>query len=411
MVNRLNFSVCWHIVMAILPLALAACGGGSSSPVEQPATAQTASTLSSKAELGKMIFNDSNLSEPRGLACVACHQANTGFAGNNGSGIGVAQGSKPGAIGLRNTMTNSYAGFVPEFEFHTANGLTEAVGGHFWDGRIDTLALQALGPFLNPLEMNNPDRKAVVDKIAASSYADSFKQEFGATIFSDTDTAFTKIGLAIDAFERAELQPFDSKYDAMVLGKASFTLQEARGMELFMNPNKANCASCHLMNPNSGNPQDSLFSEFSFYATGVPRNTKIPKNAGPAFYDLGLCGPDRSAPVLPATVAPGYTIDNFCGQFRMPTLRNVAQRQAFMHNGFFTDLSEVVRFYSTRISDPTKWYGANVTTNDLPSKYVNNIELVKAPFNRTASQGPMLTEAEVTDVVAFLRTLTDGYKP
>jgi cytochrome c peroxidase len=411
MAMKLRFSAYLQMLAAIVPLALAACGGGGSSQVAEPVAPATPVTLSSKAELGKMIFNDGNLSEPRGFACVACHQAHTGFAGNNGSTLGVAQGSKPGALGLRNTMTNSYVGFVPEFEFHTANGLTEAVGGHFWDGRADTLALQALGPFLNPMEMNNPDRKAVVDKIAASSYAESFKRMFGATIFSDTDAAFTNIGLAIDAFERAELQPFNSKYDALVLGKASFTAQESRGMALFMNPNKANCASCHLMNPGSGNPQDSLFSEFSYYATGVPRNTKIPKNADPAFYDLGLCGPDRSAPVLPATAAPGYTIDNFCGQFRMPTLRNVAERKAFMHNGFFTDLSEVVRFYSTRISDPTKWYGADVTTNDLPGKYINNIELVKAPFNRKASDGPLLTEAEITDVVAFLRTLSDGYKP
>jgi cytochrome c peroxidase len=408
MTTKLNFSARVRVIAAFLPLALVACsGGGSGSQQAQPLAA---STLSSKAELGKMIFNDANLSEPRGLACVACHQANAGFSGNNGSTIGVAQGSKPGALGLRNTMTNSYVGFVPAFEFATANGLTEAVGGHFWDGRADTLALQALGPFLNPLEMNNPDRKSVIDKIAASSYAESFKQVFGATVFSDVDAAYTNIGLAIDAFERSELQPFSSKYDALVRGKASFTPQESRGMELFINPNKANCASCHLMNPSSGKPEDSLFSEFSYYATGVPRNTKIPKNADPAFYDLGLCGPDRSAPVLPDTAAPGYTIDNFCGQFRMPTLRNVAERQAFMHNGFFTDLSEVVRFYSTRISDPTKWYGADVTTNDLPSKYVINIELVKAPFNRKASDGPMLTEAEVTDVVAFLRTLSDGYK-
>jgi cytochrome c peroxidase len=165
------------------------------------------------------------------------------------------------------------------------------------------------------------------------------------------------------------------------------------------------------MNPTSGNPQDSLFSEFSYYATGIPRNTAITKNADPAFYDLGLCGPDRSAPDLPATVATGVNIEQFCGQFRMPTLRNVAERPAFMHNGFFKDLREVVRFYATRNSDPQRWYGPTALPNDLPTRYQGNIEKVKAPFNRSPADGPALTEAEVNDIVAFLRTLSDGFVP
>jgi cytochrome c peroxidase len=65
-------------------------------------------------------------------------------------------------------MTNSYQGVVPVFGIQTEDGQTEAIGGHFWEGRVDTMAQQALGPFLNPLEMNNPSRRAVVDKIAAS---------------------------------------------------------------------------------------------------------------------------------------------------------------------------------------------------------------------------------------------------
>ena len=131
-----------------------------------------------------------------------------GFAGNNGSTLGVALGSKPDSIGLRNAMTNSYMGFVPAFEFLTANGVTEASGGHFWDGRADTLALQALGPLLNPVEMNNPDKSSVVSKIAASPYAAQFRQLFGSDIFNDTNLAFTKIGVAIAAFEQADLRLF-----------------------------------------------------------------------------------------------------------------------------------------------------------------------------------------------------------
>ena len=393
----------------ILTLCLGACGGGTASAPPDPAAVALAAA-SDHVALGQQIFTDGNLSEPRGTPCAACHQADRGFAGNHGGRDGVAVGTMPGSIGSRNAMTNSYLGLIPApLSFVTTNGETEAVGGLFWDGRADSAELQALGPLLNPLEMNNPDRKSVVNKIAASRYAAQFKQAFGANIFADTDAAFTSIGVAIAAFERARLQPFSSKYDAMVRGQAVFSPAEKNGMALFMDPAKANCAGCHLMNPTSGRPEDSAFSEFTYYATGIPRNPAIPKNADPAFFDLGLCGPGRTPPSLPASVAAGVTIDNFCGKFRMPTLRNVAERPAFMHNGFFKNLPDVVRFYSTRNSNPQGWYGQAVS-NDLPTQYLGNIEVTKAPFNRPASAGPALTEPEIADIVAFLRTLSDGYQ-
>ncbi len=404
-------NICLCALAALAALLLSACGGGGTADTTASAV-MAAAVPSDRVALGQMIFNDPNLSEPRGTACVACHQPNMGFAGNHGSTTGVALGSLPGAFGLRNAMTNSYGGFVPAFAFQTSAGETEAVGGHFWDGRADTLAQQALAPFLNPLEMNNSSRRAVVEKVAASGYAALFRQEFGSTVFADPDTAFTQIGTAIEAFERSgNLQAFSSKYDAMLRGRATLTPQEAQGMALFMDPARANCAGCHLMNPASSKPEDSLFSEFTFYATGIPRNRAIIANADPAFYDLGLCGPQRSAPTLPVNLPAGARIDDFCGKFRMPTLRNVAERPAFMHNGFFKDLREVVRFYATRNSDPQRWYGPGGVANDLPARYLANIEINKAPFNRTAAQGPALTEAEIADIVAFLRTLSDGYAP
>jgi cytochrome c peroxidase len=420
-------------VLAGLVTLLSGCGGSSTSAEVAPAIATVTAAdavppdgvataaairpapnptaaLSNRARLGQMIFNDPNLSEPRGTACVACHQANQGFAGNNGGRFGVAQGSTRGALGLRNAMTNSYAGSIPPLRFVTTDGETEALGGHFWDGRADTLALQALGPFLNPLEMNNPSRQAVMTKIATSAYAPLFRAEFGANAFANTDAAFTQVGVAIEAFELAALQPFSSKYDAFVRGTTALSAPEMRGMALFQDPARANCAGCHLMNPGSKKPEDSLFSEFTYYATGIPRNTAIPRNANPGFYDLGLCGPERTAPTLPASVPAGTTIDHFCGMFRMPTLRNVAERPAFMHNGFFNNLAEVVRFYSTRNSNPQRWYGPTGLPNDLPTQYQRNLETTKAPFNRAAVQGPVLSEAEITDMVAFLRTLSDGFR-
>jgi cytochrome c peroxidase len=367
--------------------------------------------LDTTASLGEQIFTDRALSEPRGTACANCHQGNMGFAGNNGSAIGVALGAVPGALGLRNAMTNRYLANVPGFSFVTKDGATEATGGHFWDGRANTLEEQALGPLLNPLEMNNASKKAVVDKIAASTYAPLFKQVFGANVFDDVDKAFANIGTAIAAFERSGvMQPYTSKYDAVVRGNAKFSDQEARGMALFQDPVRANCAGCHLMNPSSGNPADSPFTEHTYYATGVPRNMAIPKNADPAFFDLGLCGPDRAPPALPGDVAGGVTIHNFCGQFKMPTLRNVAERPALMHNGQFRSMAETVRFYSTRISNPTRWYGPTGIANDLPAAYVGNIEKIKPPFNRSPEDGPVLNDQEVSDIVAFLRTLSDGYQ-
>ena len=403
------------LALPLLALALPPCRNGQPTcrrgmnvTDNKPVTAPVG-TPGDLASLGEAIFHDKNLSEPQGTACVSCHGASTGLASNNGSTIGVAVGSKPASIGLRNTMANGYTSFIPPLKFVTEHGETEASGGHFWDGRADTMQQQALGPLLNPIEMNNPDRQAVVGKIAASTYAPLFRQTFGASIFANTDQAFEKIGVAIEAFERARLQPFSSKYDAMVRGKATLSSTEQRGMDLFMDPKGANCAGCHLMNPKSGKPEDSLFSEFSYYASGIPRNKEIPRNTDPRFFDLGLCGPERSAPALPADVPAGVRAEDFCGKFRMPTLRNVAQREAFMHNGYFKDLREVVRFYSTRNSNPQHWYGLSGKPNDLPAQYAGNIEKTKAPFNRAGHQGPLLNEEEVSAVVSFLQTLSDGY--
>nr|WP_314857734.1 cytochrome c peroxidase [uncultured Undibacterium sp.] len=373
-------------------------------------SANPTAALTRLENLGQRIFTDRNLSVPAGTSCASCHTANTGFANNNGSRIGVSQGSVPGALGLRNAMSNAYNSFNPIFSFKTSADGVEAIGGHFWDGRADTLALQALGPFLASAEMNNPDSNAVVLKVAAAPYADMMRAEFGNTIFSNPVLAYQKIGVAIAAFESSiGLQSFSSKYDAMIQGKATLTPNENRGMTLFMDPKKGNCAACHLMNPDSKNPKDSLFTEFTYYALGVPRNTAIPQNANPSFFDLGICGPARSKPALTSNVPLSVSIDDFCGKFKMPSLRNVAQRQAFMHNGFFKNLRDVVAFYATRNADPRRWYGAAGVPNDLPLAYQKNIVNDKAPLDRPRSAGPALSPAESEDIIAFLGTLSDGF--
>ena len=386
---------------AVLSLTVASAWGQTVQPT-------TSAPLSRLEEIGRQIFHDPNLSEPRGTACVSCHLPHRGFAGNHGSGIGVALGSQAGALGGRNAMSNAYTAFVPKFTFRVKGADVDPVGGLFWDGRADTPAQQALGPLLNPLEMNNPNAASVLAKIASGVYGKKFRDEFGANIFANPTLAFQKVGEAIAAYERtAELQPFTSKYDQFIQGKVALTPQEANGMKVFMAPNKGNCVSCHTMNPLSANPRDSLFTDFSHYALGVPRNTNIPRNANPSFYDLGLCGPDRNRPALTTAVPANVTIEQFCGRFRMVSLRNTAERPGWMHNGFFTRLRDVVSFYATRNSDPKRWYGPTGVPNDVPQAYLGNIIHDRAPFNRLPSAGPALTEREIDDVVAFLKTLSD----
>jgi len=377
--------------------------------IAPPAPAIAPTSFTRLENLGSQIFKDQALSEPRGTSCNDCHLASSGFASNNGSRIGVAQGSTPQSIGGRNAMSNAYTSFTPKFQFRVTAEDVDPVGGFFWDGRADTAELQALGPLLNKLEMNNKDAASVIRKIAAAPYAQLFKDEFGSQIFNTPTLAFQKIGVAIAAFERSSaLQPFSSKYDQFIQGKTKFTPQESNGMKVFMDVNKGNCASCHLMNPNSSKPSDSLFTDFAFYATGIPRNMAIPRNANPSFFDLGLCGPDRTKPALTSNVPANISIEKFCGTFRMTSLRNTAERKAWMHNGFFKDLRDVVSFYATRNSDPKRWYGPKATPNDLPNAYVGNIINDRVPFNRPASVGPALTEREIDDVVAFLKTLSDA---
>ena len=363
-------------------------------------------------DLGETIFNDTNLSEPRGTACASCHSPVTGFANLNGSRIGVPQGSQHNVFGSRSVIHNSYSSFTPAFGFRVRDGDVDPVGGLFWDGRVDTLTQQAQGPFLAASEMNNKDAGTVVAKIAASSYASQMRAVFGADVFKDSTKAFERVAQAIAAHEATnKFQSFSSRYDQFVAGKAQLTPSETSGMNLFMDAKKGNCASCHTMNPKASGPTDNLFTDFGHYASGIPRNMAIPANANPSYFDLGLCGPQRTRPALGANVPAGVSIEKFCGTFKMPSLRNVAQRQAFMHNGFFKNLRDVVSFYASRNSDPKRWYGSAGVPNDLPAAYLSNIVSDRAPFDRAASAGPALTEREVDDVLAFLKTLSDQLPP
>ncbi len=293
-----------------------------------------------------------------------------------------------------------YLGFVRRFHFHWEEDapLPDAFGGFFWDGRADSLAELAKQPLLNPDEMGNRDVAQLGRKIAARAYADDLRRVFGPT--ETPEEATLALGKAIEAFLLSpEMSPFTSKYDDVVRGMAALTPIEARGLALFKDSSKGACASCHKLNDASTDPARSPFSDFGFEAVGVPRNRALPANRDPKYADLGLCEHDDA---LHQT-----RDDRWCGSFRTPSLRNVATRSAFMHNGAFTKLRDVVAFYATRATGPKRWYPGE-KYDDLPPRFRQYVNDQVAPYNRVEGDPPALDDAEIDAIVAFLGTLTDA---
>jgi cytochrome c peroxidase len=373
---------------------------GPSEPLEAKASSDPGEPSLELARIGRAVFFDPSLSEPPGMSCARCHDPAHGYAGNNGAKLGVAQGSRPGHFSKRNTPSVLYLGFVRRFHFHWEEDapLPDAFGGFFWDGRVDSLADLAKQPLLNPDEMGNRDVSQLGEKIAAGAYAADLSRAFGAT--NTPEAAVAALGKAIAAFLLSpEMSPFSSKYDDYVRGKASFTPLEARGLALFKDNAKGACASCHKLNDTSPNPERSPFSDYGFETVGVPRNRDIPATRDPKYVDRGLC--EHADPL-------GQTTDErWCGSFRTPSLRNVATRSAFMHNGAFTSLRDVVAFYATRSTSPKRWYRAE-KYDDLPPKYRQYVNDQVAPYNRLEGDAPPLDEAEIDAVVEFLKTLSDA---
>jgi len=334
--------------------------------------------------LGKKLFFDKNLSTPSGQACADCHWPESGF-GNPDSSLPVSRGVHPDRFGNRNDLPAAYAAFSPKFHYDAQEG--HYVGGQFWDGRAVDLVEQAKGPFLNPLEMANPSEESVIEKISQSAYAPLFREVFGTDALDDPNKAYDLAARAIADYERStELNPFDSRFDFYLQGKVALTERERRGLALFNDPKKGRCAECHPSEP-APDGAPPLFTDFTYDNLGAPKNPEnpfyyLPKQFNPEgvhFTDLGL-GAVVKKPQ-----------EN--GKFKVPSLRNVAKTAPYFHNGVFKTLRQVVVFYNTRDVGP--WPVPDVPQN------VNREEL--------GNLG--LTEQEVDDIVAFLLTLNDGYKP
>lgn len=416
--------------------------------------------------LGKLLLFDRHLSVNQNEACSFCHTPETGFTGPIES-LNRTTVSYPGSVRTRfsnrKPQSYMYAPFAPVLHYNTLQG--DFVGGNFWDMRATGYRLQspsaeqAQGPPTNPVEMGLPDSACLAYRLSQAPYRRLFEAVWGADSFAihwpadvervcstpapppandqypvhlsaadraRSDHVYDDFGLAIAAYELSpEVSPFTSKFDYVQAGHAKFTPAEALGYQLFRG--KARCNECHR---DGGPGEEPLFTDFTASNIGVPRNPALqfysedspnrsgysPNPQGPGYVDPGVGGfllrlRSLSGQMNPDSawiqLAPG-----FAGKIQVPTLRNVDMRprpdfqKAYMHNGYFRSLEEVVHFYNTRDvlprcgpGDP----GERVTCWPAPENPAN--------LNRRQLGNLGLTPAEEDAVVAFLRTLTDGYKP
>jgi cytochrome c peroxidase len=434
---------------------LAACGGAGTSgatamngagvtpvavPADPPAGATaTATTLSLAAQVGRKLFFDASLSGSGKQSCASCHSPDHAYGPPNS--LAVQLGGPDLTIGGRRAvpslryrdLTPAYADLLDNPDGISAPG---PGGGFTWDGRAATLAEQTRIPLLSADEMANASVGDLAAKLRKTAYVDLFRQAFGAAALDQPDAAVDLAGKALQAFqlEDPSFHPYTSKFDLYAGNKigGALTPAEERGLKLFSDPNSANCASCHYQGAGL-NGSSGLFTDFSYEAIGVPRNRAIAANADPAYFDTGLCGPDRTDHPDPATGA-----NHFCGMFKAPSLRNVATRTSFFHNGVIHSLEQAIRFYNTRDVYPEIWYptvggtpkatpdkdfptyglvttqytgGTVLKFDDLPAKYRANIDTQMPLDGRAAHSAPPMTEAQIADLTCFLKTLTDGYQP
>ena len=369
--------------------------------------------LSPQAELGRRMFFDTALSASGRMSCASCHDPARAYGPPDGRAV------QPGGkdrlqSGMRAVPSLRYLDDTPLFSLHAfIPGSEDAEyegpsGGFDQDGAAASRQQQAAGPLLDPSEMANASPAAVVAAVRDGAYAQQFAQVFGADVFRHPRQAFDDVGAALQAFQAEDpsFHPYTSKFDFWLEGKARFTQAELRGYQAFNDPAKGNCAACHLDRPTpDGRPP--LFTDHQFEALGVPRNPALRANRDPHHFDLGLCGPYRAD----LAAETGY-----CGLFLTPSLRNVATRHVFFHNGVYHHLRQVLDFYDFRDVAPGRVYrrapdGTVAIADDLPARYRGNLDRQDPPFGGARGARAPMSAADERDIIAFLRTLTDGYRP
>lgn len=388
--------------------------------------------------LGRKIFFDVTLSAQGNQSCATCHDPAWGWNSPRqdiNAGGGVIDGSVPGRFSPKKVMTAAYATLSPNLHFDAT--ISRVVGGNFWDGRAtgdilgNPAADQAMAPFLGGLEQAVADTACVLYRIYTGNYYRSYKKVWGddlsqvnwgpdpnaacstpaggfgppppgailplsAADRAITSAAYRNVALSVAAFENSdEVNPFNSKFDHVIQGRGRFTKKEALGFALFTG--KAQCATCHVI---AGD--QPLFTDQSYRNIGVPKNPLLEfYKVIPFFVDGGLFF--RQPQFGPEHI----------GRSRTQTLRNVDKRgapdgiKAYMHNGSFHSLEDVVHFYNTRAVLPdcatiTAPAVAEFGQNCWPAPE-NSVNL--EPTTLVGDLG--LTADEERAIVAFLGTLTD----
>ncbi len=399
---------------------------------------EAAHKLTPIEQLGKSIFFDKDLSVNRNQSCATCHDPATGWTGPD-SKINAQGAAYNGSIeirfGDRKPPTAAYAAVSPIFHFNKREGLF--IGGNFWDGRAtgeklgNAAADQAQGPFLNPVEQALPDAACVVHRVCNANYPVSLESvnpgecsiEWPRDIDSQcaqekkidlserernkVEKAYDAIALSITAYEASpEVNPYTSKFDYYLKGEAELTQKEMEGLELFNE--KGKCADCHI-----SDGKKPLFTDFSFDNLGVPVNPENPAyDVNSVFIDKGLGG------FLEKPESPeGWQklAQKNMGKHKVPTLRNVDKRpdkefvKSYMHNGYFKTLKGLVHFYNTRDVKPS-CSGLYIESHALAEGCWPKAE-VKENMNKDELGNLGLTEEEEDAIVAFMKTLSDGFIP
>ena len=353
-----------------------------------PATANT--LANQKEHLGQQLFFDTALSKNFTQSCATCHQVGQAFIDKRGKGVAaaVSLGDDGHSLGDRNAPTVTYAATIPPFHLK-ANGIY--AGGLFLDGRAATLAEQAEGPPLNPIEMGMTSAAEVVTRLKLNpNYVKAFKQLYGEQVFADSDLTYKAMADAIAAFERTALfNPYDSKYDREQRGEYTFTDEEELGRTLFFSQQFTNCNQCHQLET-TPNRAGEVFTNFEYHNIGVPENKALRAMNGVKVLDEGLFQhPDVNDPAQR-------------GKFRTPTLRNVAVTGPYMHNGVFEDLRTVVLFYNKFNSKAAKRQ-----INPETGEPWGDPEIAENISMDLLTVGPALDDQRIDALVAFMKTLTD----
>jgi cytochrome c peroxidase len=321
-------------------------------------------------------------------------------------------GSVDGLFVNRKPPSAAYAGYSPVL-YRQDDGTW--CGGMFFDGRAtgkvlgDPIAEQARVPFLNPPEHALPSSAELVKRVCAAGYAGLFRSVWGKDACSDANKAYDYIGRSVAAYERSkEVNPFSSKYDYSLKGKAVLTQQEAKGLELFNDEEKGKCAQCHPSKADPENPGPILFTDFTFDNLGLPKN---PLN--PYYYILSL----NPLGVHWVDLGLGATLNlpSEYGKHKVSTLRNVDKRpyptcvKAYGHNGYFKSLESIVHFYNTR--DVLRACSEPLAPEDKPGDNCWPAPEYPETVNKKELGNLGLSAEEEACIVAFLKTLTDGWKP